>query len=421
MSHCSDQEINFDEEYMKLIKIFNTYNAEYQLYLKSINLREFVTQLEPYDILNNESKRKLNILLNIQVKINEPNNNPNNADNNDNNNSKKIKMIKKKILLKYLHPDKITCLYGESINNDHKDYFCELMKKINNNTSFTSLSILLEIHKDNLEIFNLVIAKLLETNILTDIDKNNIITFCEKTNNSKKKSNVYSEYFANKMKSVYDFTNLFPSKVNTFVMLCNQLEYSTPTERFYNDVFIIINSICEKLIYFFKQNEFICQLLKEKNITSFKTNPSNIMQLLKIIDNDLFKVMLIFKSFLPNCYVAMISKFIIHHVYLYKNDIAILDPIFVRQEDFSTQLDNDYVLGVNKHNLKNMEKIIEMNPDVAMMLNNTQEFTNYDNFIDPDYITTLKKFVVEYEKTKQDIKNAYPINIDELENIDQCV
>lgn len=414
-------EINFAEEYEKLQKKSNEYDTQYNTYLKCINIRELVNKLNESDILNESTKNHFNSFFSKIYS------DPNDVRSNDT--KSKNKKIKRKILLRYLHPDKIEILYGREINEKYQNTFSEIVMKINNDHSTPTMTILTEICESHHAIFEIVIDKLSQDKILNPDDVASIKEKAKTNNqpNDEKKSNSLkfqfetlssqNEYYNSDYKS--NFYNSFPIYVHTFVMMYNRIQKSSPIERFGTDLFLLLECIFQRLRDIVRTHDLLQIQFSPIDIVP------NIMQLLKLNNHIFFDTMLSIKQFVPNCYAKMISLF-----YLYKitegGKYYIRDEIFIGYENFSKEIAKDFEYGTDKHTLTEMEKIINsINPDFidqfkeiiqSEQIKENKQFKEFDQ--NTESINVIKNFIFDIRKLKTRIKNTCPENINELERVD---
>ena len=343
--------INFNTEYNKLLHKTDEYKKTYEDYLKYINIKLIVNLLNTYDIFDNPTLDKLNEVFNLFIiKKNESDikHVPYIKD------EKQIK-IKRKNLMKYIHPDKILLLYG---NDNHIKYiskFSEVFIKMNNDINLSSEDILVFIYNDNEDLFNIIVNKLSENKLIS----NNEIKYIKtKVNNNI----VFKDI---KISETYD---IFPIYINMFVRLHNMLEAATPINRFVNDIYIIINSIFN----------FIKEIIKDKNIKLYKSKHDllpNIMQIFKINKmNKYIEIMLILNTYLPHCYIKLIEIFKVNS---YLGTIYISSS-YISNSDFLEAIKLDFIYGSNKYSIDMIKKLYN-NENIKEYIDMIGLMDTYDN------------------------------------------
>lgn len=324
--------VNFAKEYNKLLRKSNEFAIEYASYLKFINIKSLVYLLNKYDVLSVSDKIHFNEFFDMFV-IEK-----------DGETSRYIPFImeskckiklKRKQLLKYLHPDKIQMLYG-NIQHDMPTYFNTLLTEINGNDNLTTFDILEKIFTSNPVIFDIVTKRLLDNKLVS----NNEI---KSVKSNAKVHIANTTYYAQHSQSPprkYDVHSMFPVEIQTFVNMYNMLKEEEPIQRFKSDIFLILNSV-------FTVIRPIVRKISESKLIINSKGVANIMQIFKLAKLDRYvDILLSLRTYLPNCYVKMIELFKI------RTDLGyIADPIFIRIDYFVEELVKDFVFGVNKYTL----------------------------------------------------------------------
>jgi LysM repeat protein len=372
--------INFTTEYNKLLGKFVEYKDEYDAHMNNINIKMFINMLDKYNIFDKNTREKLDKFFNIftiKKEENEIKFIPHISST-----TNKLK-IKRKQLLVYLHPDKIDSLYN--IKLDLRTYFTQLIQKVNSKQNMSSHDILSDIYKTNEQVFELVISKLTEKNLIS----NNEIKNIKKISNIK----IYTQQHSKIPKNKYDVWDIFPFEINHFVSMYNTLNKSEPMQKFICDIWFIVSSIYDVL------KKTISKIGKNFDLR----NVNNITQLFKLahIDN-CYDILMIMKKFLPNSYVKMLSIFIIHNNLGY-----ICDGLFIRNEYFAKELGKDYMYGKNNI-FTDMIDLLKNKFSAVLTDDNEENKEKIENLISE--IKEIKLGFIE--------SGIYPSNIEDYENIE---
>ena len=381
MSH-----INFNKEYNKLLNKINEYKTEYEGYLRLINIKSFVHILNKYGVLTNSDKVYFNRFFNMFVIVN---------DNVEQTYVPYISecstTIKRKVLLKYLHPDKIKQLYGNDVDVLYGAYFTIITTQTNQNQNTSSDVILQNMCKENEPVFDIVTAKLLQNKLLS----NNKIKSIKSTAKNQ-------TYYAQQPENKYDVYKIFPTEIQSFVYLYGTLQNNEPIARFISDVYLLLSSIFTYLNKACKTQKMF------KLITKNKLNlVPNLIQYFKLIkNNDCVDVMLALKNYLPNCYIKMIELFPTRNTY----GFSISDPIFVRKENFSEELTKDFVYSENKR----------VASELAKVLNTYETKLNNCSIGEQQKIQdTIDEIMISIKKLETIDNDLVQFGINELSNISQ--
>lgn len=290
---------SFKKEYNKMQNAIKKFHDEYMSLINVTNIKTIYELLLEQSILSDYDVKYFNNLFHMFL-LNPNVNTP--LQHIPYINDKKIK-LKKKQLSRFIHPDKIIQKYGTSIFNEYKDYFSEFFKYLYNNSN-TSTSTLEHIFTTNETIFQLIIDKLLENNLISNNEIKQI--------KQNAKNEIYNTNHTIVLPQVY---SMFSTEINLFVMQYNILNNYTAKQRWFHDVNLLLKSVINNL-YDNINNEL---WIPDGNIMEiFKRN--NMHQQVNIL--------LIVKTYLKNCYEYIIGLYEVHETLKY-----IKKPIYLISTD----------------------------------------------------------------------------------------
>ena len=430
----NESDDDFDQQYKMMFDIHEKFNNEYNQYVNIIGLKNIVEQFTKYDLFNELEIKYFNDLFeNKKVNIFNID-----TDVDTDVDVDVFSKITKKILLKYLHPDKILSFYGEEINIKYADYFSNVTGKINSmvskasKASIISKKILSEIHGDNIEIFDLLIAKLLENDVLIADDIEKIKESIKKSANNIDPINIPININARtntNNKTNYDSDNfnpysVFSPKVIIFVDMYNRINRTKPVSKFSNDVYRIVNSMYWKLKKIIIDDDIV-KKLKKNNITFLPNSETeeteeielpNIIQLLKMDNNEFAGCMDIFKTHFPNCYVKMIQ--IMNPIKISEICFIINNPIFIRIDDFANEIKNDYMIGAKRMQLNKYKNMLSQIDPILIEKIKQTDISIYNESTIPEELKIVKEILQCIKIIENTIKTLSPENIDKYECID---
>lgn len=392
--------VNFDKEYNKLLKKIDEYKTEYESNFNILNIKSLIYLLDEHDIFSESDKAYFNKFFNIFV-LNK--NQPNEQKYIPFIKEEKICKLKRKQLLKYLHPDKILFLYGDTFNIKFHNYFSEFMKFANNNLSSDSETLLEKICKDNEEVFDTVTNKLFNDKFLSNNEIKSIRSIA--------KNKLYYDQHLNNNTTKYNVYSIFPLEVIMFVELYETLKNEIPMQRFKGDIIRILSAIYRFLEKNCKLEEINKVKIKNENYLP------NIMQLFKLSDmTKCTDVMLILKLYLPNSYAKIIDIF---NVCYYKNTGIKIFPkisVSIYSSDFNNDIEKDFLYGctiIAENEIHKLKAIFQQN--LNELLEKKGSLTEIDkiNVIMQEMIEEIRKF----ESCKMFLLKG----IDELSDISQFI
>lgn len=320
---------SFKKEYNKMQNAIKKFHDEYMSLINVTNIKTMYELLLEQSILSDNNVKHFNDLFHMFLL------NPNVT--NDTQvphvpyiNDKKIK-LKKNQLSRFIHPDKILQIYGTSIFNEYQDYFSELFKYLYKDSN-TCLNTLEHVFTNNKTIFQLLIDKLTEKNLISNNEiksiKQNAMNKIYNTNHTIQLPKVYS---------------MFPLEINLFVTQYNILNNYTVEQRWFYDINILLRSVINNIY---------------DNINDSLWIPNvNIMEIFKRNNmHQQVNILLIVKTYLKNCYKYIISMFVVHETLKYIKRPLILSTSDDLKENILLDMIECISNPVSKHT---MESIIE--------------------------------------------------------------
>lgn len=292
---------SFITEYNKLLSEMDRFKNEYDRLIRESNLKFLFEALINMNILSHNTSMNLEFIFNtFKLKIN-------------NTEEKYIPYIyekqtklklKRKELLKYIHPDKLNLMYNQDMSS-YYEYSTYLFTQIDGKCS---LDILNKIFTDNYSFFNIVTKKLLND---CKISNNEL-----KMINGENKRNIYFSQHKPSLNKVYD---IFSVELNYFFILYSQLSEIEPNVRFSNDVTYVIEDVITFLNNRFKNlckelEKYTLRILEQEFICNYsiilsQTNAINILQILKLLPTpEIIDVLKYIYHFFPLLYKHIVSE-----------------------------------------------------------------------------------------------------------------